>query len=357
MNTDSSSSPTEHPAQEAARAPAVPALNAPVQDHHRLATLLPLCLIGGLLMGVANIVPGISGGAMLLLVGVYAAFIASLADLTSFRWRSTRPWLTVGFVGMGALTSIALLAGPVKYLIVTYRWEVFSVLIGMRLGVIPTVWRMARPPTPALWAGVAGGVVFTGLAALVQYNPQWLGAAGTSAPMLFLGGLIAASATILPGLDGSYLLIVLGQYVPILGAISRFKEAVLAGDVSAALTPMGMLVPFGLGAAIGIGGVSLVLRWLLEHRPKPTLGVLLGVLCGAFIGLYPFARYVPPQLGDTIKGVAVTEQTLPTIEKDDWPLEFFVPTAAQAGWAVLLLVAGFVLAILLARMDPEARKS
>lgn len=326
-----------------------------MSDHHRLPVLAGLGLAGGLLMGVANIVPGISGGAMLLLVGVYAAFLTGLADLTSLRWR-VRAFVAVGCVGLGAMTSILLLAGPVKDLIFHYRWQTYSVLIGMRLGIIPAIWLMARPATGSLWIGMAAGVLVTGLAAIFKYRPDLIGAAGTSPAMLFAGGLMAASATILPGLDGSYLLLLLGQYVPVLGAIDALKDAVVARAWDDAVAPLTLLIPFGLGAAVGIGGVSILLRHLFRKHPKPTFGVLLGVLCGAFIGLYPFAAFRAPVPGESVKGRLLPDaEAAAAVATDDWPLAFFAPTLTQAVSSALLIAAGVALAFALSRLDPENR--
>jgi putative membrane protein len=335
-------------------APTLPATPT-FEDHHPLPVLIGLGLAGGLLMGVANIVPGISGGAMLLLMGVYAAFLTGLADITSLRWR-VRAFVAVGCVGIGALTSIVLLAGPVKDLIFHYRWQTYSVLIGMRLGIIPAIWLLARPATRSLWIGLAAGLLITGLAAIFKYRPDLLGAAGTGPAMLFAGGLMAASATILPGLDGSYLLLLLGQYVPVLAAIDTLKSAVTAADWPATAKPLTLLIPFGLGAAIGIGGVSVLLRWLFNKHPKPTFGVLLGVLCGAFIGLWPFAYFRQPLPGDTIKGRLIADaEAANLVAKENWPLQFFTPTPTQLALCAALIAAGIAAAFLLSRLDPENR--
>ncbi len=348
--------PTD-PALSPAHAPDAGRLAQPMTDHRRLPVLAALGYAGGLLMGVANIVPGISGGAMLLLVGVYAAFLTGLADLTRLRWH-LRAFVAVGCVGLGAMTSIVLLAGPVKDLIFHYRWQSYSVLIGMRLGIIPAIWLLARPATRSLWIGLAAGVLVTGLAAIFKYRPDLLGSAGTGPAMLFTGGLLAASATILPGLDGSYLLLLLGQYVPVLSAIEALKDALVARDFAAAAHPLGLLIPFGLGAALGIGGVSVLLKHLFTRYPKPTFGVLLGVLCGAFIGLYPFAAYRAPAAGETVKGRAIADaDAAALVPKEDWPLSFFSPTPAQALAGLALIAAGIALAFALSRLDPENRRA
>lgn len=356
MSTDAHPPTPSAPATtSAAPAPGTPQF----ADHHALPSLIFLGFVGGLLMGVANIVPGISGGAMLLLMGVYAAFLTGLADITSLRWRF-RAFVAVGCVGVGALISIFLLAGPVKDLLFHYRWQSYSVLIGMRLGIIPAVWKLAGGRAAAsrsLWIGAALGILLTGVAAIFKYRPDLLGAAPTSSPMLFLGGLLAASATILPGLDGSYLLLLLGQYVPVLAAIDRLKDALTAGDLSAATSPFLTLLPFGLGAAIGIGGVAVLLRFLFQRFPRPTFGLLLGVLCGAFIGLYPFATYRAPSVGDTLRGVPIASaEQAAAIKPEDWPLAFFSPTATQTAAALGFIALGVFLAWLLSRLDPENRQ-
>jgi len=328
------------------------------EDNHSIPTLIGLGYVGGLLMGVANIVPGISGGAMLLLVGVYAAFLTGIANIVGLKWQ-TRAFIAVGAVGFGALTSIFLLAGPVKDLIVNYRWQSFAFLIGMRVGIIPSIWRMAKPATRSLWIGFAVGLLLTGVAALLNYRPDLRGQLDTP-PWMFFGGLLSASATVLPGLDGSYLLILLGQYTEILGLVDELKNnLVQQRDLAAAFATGLKILPFAIGAAIGIGGVSLLLKTLFEKYAKPTFGLLLGVLCGAFIGLYPFAKYLPIEVGQKLPkggGGLVTPENIGRFEPDDGLLVFFAPTITQTLLAVAFILAGILAAYLLSLTDPENRR-
>jgi putative membrane protein len=330
--------------------------------HTRTPALAVRGGIGGLLMGAANTVPGVSGGSMLLLMGVYTAFLAALANLTSFRWRSWRSWLLVGMIGCGAATSILLLAGPMKWLVVTYRFQVYCVLIGMRLGIVPVVWRLAvkSPGSRAsLWYGIAAGLLASSAAAVLKYYPDLLGLDAASGGMLFFGGLIAAAVMILPGLDGSYVLMLLGQYAVVLGAVDRFKTAFFSRDTAGVMAELGTLLPFGFGAALGLGGMAMLMRWLLVHFPKPTFGVLVGMLLGALIGLYPFGTYVQPEVGQTVRGVLVTPESMAPggrfseAKRENWPVEMYTPTTAQVGLALLLVLAGFAAAYLLSLVEPE----
>ena len=110
------------------------------------APLLIRSAIGGTLMGLANLVPGISGGTMLLAAGVYPGFISAIAEITTLRFRP-RSIATLGAVVASAALAILLLAGTVKALVEDHRWVMYSLFIGLTLGGLPLVWRLARPAT------------------------------------------------------------------------------------------------------------------------------------------------------------------------------------------------------------------
>ncbi len=93
---------------------------------------------------------------------------------------------------------------------------------------------------------------------------------------------------ILPGVSGGYLLLVLGQYVVILGAIAAAREAASGSDWAGLLESGRVLVPFAIGVLVGVVGVSNVVKLCLDRFPRATLGVLLGLLLGAVVGLWPF---------------------------------------------------------------------
>jgi putative membrane protein len=302
-------------------------------------------------MGLANLVPGISGGTMLLASGVYTEFVEAVAAITSLRIR-LRPVLVLGTVASAAVLAILLLAGPVKELVVHRRWLMYSLFIGLTLGGLPVVWRMARPASRATWLGALAGFVAMGLLSLGQM--QGAGESGDSANFLWLvvGGLAGASAMILPGVSGGYLLLVLNLYVPILAGIERFKDALQGGELSAAMEPaLTVLLPVGIGVLLGVAGVSNLLRWLLRNRRNATLGVLMGLLLGAVLGLWPFQQSVEAVGGETIvKGQLLSAEMLAELEVEDLPTEFFQPGAAQAAAALALILVGFGLTSLIARL-------
>lgn len=315
-------------------------------------------IFGGVLMGLANLVPGISGGTMLLAAGIYTRFIEAISDVTRLRLRA-RSLLVLGLVVVSALAAIVLLSGTIKDLVVERRWVMYSLFIGLTLGGAPIVWRMARPATPAVWVGAACGFIAMAVLAVAQSRGVGAGGGGGGASnlaLLFLAGVAGASAMILPGVSGAYLLLVLGQYVVILASIDRLKEAARAGDVGAAMGEWTVVVPVGVGVVTGVVVVSNVLRWLLARHEKATLGVLLGLLVGAVVGLWPFQRGVAPAAGDVIKGAVLTAETAPLVDPDDWPTAYFAPTAGQAAGSAGLIAAGLGLTLLIARLGADRRR-
>ena len=151
--------------------------------------------IGGVLMGLANLVPGISGGTMLLAAGVYPAFISSIAEVTTLKLRP-RPLILLATIAAAALIAILLLAGLMRALVIEQRWVMYSLFIGLTLGGLPLVWRLARPASFSLWAGAAAA--FAGMVAMSLGLGSGQTGGEASTPFLFFSGLAGASAMILP---------------------------------------------------------------------------------------------------------------------------------------------------------------
>ena len=364
-----SASVSENPAPATAPAPATPSDAPPAPPLPQLAVR---SAVGGLLMGLANLVPGISGGTMLLAAGVYPRFIAAIGEVS--RGKLRKPSLVVlGVVVAAALASIVLLAEPVKELVVHHRWAMYSLFIGLTLGGVPVVWRLIKSDGKggagsSVWIGAVLGFVAMAALALWQTAGGAAEVHNDGYVMLFLAGVAGASAMILPGVSGGYLLLVLGVYVPILSGISAFKDALKAKDI-AAITDVGLhvILPVGLGVLIGVVVVSNVLAWLLKRYQRATLGVLLGLLVGAVVGLWPFQAPVAAEAGMKLKGqvlvqgidedtgepALVYDATGKTMEAEDLPTAFFQPAATQIGGAVLLLGVGLGVTLLIDRLGRE----
>ncbi|MGA1466917.1 MAG: DUF368 domain-containing protein [Phycisphaerales bacterium] len=320
------------------------------------ATWLRLAL-GGMLMGLANLVPGISGGTMLVAAGVYRRFIEAISDLSRLRLR-LGPILTVAVVAGAAVLSIAIFASLVSEALLRLRWGMYAAFIGLTLGGVPVIWRLLRPASVGAWVGAVAGAGVMIAITWVQSGDVAGDQAGGSA-MLFLGGAAGAAAMILPGVSGAYLLLLLGQYRPILEAIRSGASAAAEGEWSGAVDAALTLIPVGLGVVIGLVAVSNLLRWLLRRFEKVTLGVLLGLLIGAPAGLYPFKEGVAPQVGEVFRGEILDEAAVAKLleKPKDWPERSFSPSPIQIGGAVGLAARGFLVTLGVARLgrvkEPE----
>ena len=257
-----------------------------------IASWAPRAVAGGVLMGLANVVPGISGGTMLLAVGIYPRFIEAVADTTRLRLR-LQPLLLLATVAVAGGLAILLLAGVLRDLVVHQRLTMYSAFIGLTLGGVPLVWRLAEPAGRSFWAGAAGGFAAMAGLAVLQSGPTEAGAA--SGPFLLaVAGAAGAAAMILPGVSGAYLLLVLGQYEPILGAIDQVLEGLGNLDVRALFEAAGVLLPVLVGIAVGATVISNAVRLALRRFRQATLGVLMGLLLGAVVGLWPFEDSASP---------------------------------------------------------------
>ncbi len=251
------------------------------------------CAVAGALAGLASLVPGVSGGTMILAVGAYPRLVGAVADLGSLRFRSG-PLASLGIAVGAALAAMFLVAGTARDLIAAHPVAAFGLFLGLAFGGVPVLLGMSRKRGPAFVAGAAVGLfaailpLFVGRSAAAALAP--------SAPAFFAAGVIAAFAMTLPGISGSFLLLLMGMYRPFLDAADRVGDA-LRG--SGALLPAAVAIaPFALGIVLGVVLGSRLVRYSLEKHPKPTLGLLLGLLLGATAGLWPFrtpsgARFAP----------------------------------------------------------------
>lgn len=248
-------------------------------------------------MGLANLVPGVSGGTMVLIMGMYDEFISSVANITRFKF-SRRNVMFLGMLGGVAVVTVASLAGPMRGLVVSQRTAMYALFIGMTLGGVPALWRMTRPLRGGTVVGVLLGVtLMVAIAASgPSTHPSGHDGAAADVPEVVeasygrdaVAGVLGMSAMVLPGISGAYMLLIIGRYEAILGAVALLKEFALSGSAAGRTEALGVIVPVALGAILGLVVVSNLLKWLLRCYPKPTMAALLGILLGSVIGLWPF---------------------------------------------------------------------
>jgi putative membrane protein len=241
-------------------------------------------MVTGFFMGLANLVPGVSGGTMVLALGLYEDFIQAVSDLTRLRFNRRSVLLLMVLAGTASLTILGL-AGVLQYLMEYHLSFMLALFIGMTLGGAPILYRQIRPyDLPSCICAGIGFALMAVIAFMIEpdhVNPSWF--------LFFLGGLVGSSAMILPGISGSYMLLIMGLYLPIITAISNWKDACKNLDIHSIIsTGLSVILPVGLGLVAGIVLLANLLKYLLVRFHCQTIGFLIGLLVGSVMGLYPF---------------------------------------------------------------------
>ena len=287
----------------------------------------------GVTMGSADVVPGVSGGTMAFIMGVYQELIDGIKSfdlevvklLLRLRIREATervPWRFLLALGSGIGAAIITLAGIITWLLEHHPIFLYSFFFGLVLASIVAI------GTHIEWSG---GAVATLLAGTIL--AYWIvGLVPVQMPhdpvTLLLSGMVGITAMILPGISGSFILLILGQYAFVLNAIKNF-------DV---LT----LLPFGVGVVIGITGFARILSWLLHHYHQMTITLLVGFMIGSLRKIWPFKETLET-MGDRHGDV------VPILQRNVLP-DF----ASSAFWISLgLCVAGFILIRVLDRLSDE----
>ncbi|MFM7676405.1 MAG: DUF368 domain-containing protein [Synechococcus sp.] len=264
------SSPESPGSAESAAAEARPAAAEPS---------LPYVLACGLAMGSADVVPGVSGGSMAFILGIYGRLLEAIAGfdagllrlLVAGRWAEAAARVHFGFLVPllgGIAGSVLLLVRPITWLYEFHPQPLFAFFFGLSLGSIVLIARHAHwgmSGLAAMAAGVIGALVLvTRVPVTMPHDPF----------TLFWSGAVAIMAMILPGISGSFLLLVLGQYQHVMEGVKGLDLAVL--------------VPFAAGCAVGLLSFVRLLRWLLELWHGQTVALLVGFMAGSLWKIWPF---------------------------------------------------------------------
>lgn len=340
----------------------------------------------GICMGVADIIPGVSGGTIAFITGIYEALISAIASfdaifikkLFTFHWKEALSEVHLRFIFClytGVALAIMSSASLMHFLMDNYPVLTWAVFFGLIAGSILIVFREVG--RWSLWRGVlllGGGVAawhICGLIPVQTPDTLWF---------MFLCGVIAICAMILPGISGSFLLLILGKYYYITGALHTVIESAklamgldLAGAY-ALLADTGIfwaLFFFQVGQLVGIVSFSRFLKWLLAKWHEGTMCVLAGLMIGAMRKIWPWRHSI--ELADNGEKLKVIRDTL--VLPWDYGQEFTRHISvirdgavtqeitekisgldAQPLLAVLLMLAGFGFVILLELLARDNNK-
>jgi len=284
----------------------------------------------GVAMGAADLVPGISGGTIALITGIYDRLLNAItaADPMAMslllRGQLKPLWQRIdgNFVAAllaGVITAVLGLANGIQWLLATHPLFLWSFFFGLVAASSAMLWRQECPEPTITHALIAliGGVAAVGisLAPIQTFD---------ATPMsFFVAGALAICAMILPGISGSFILILLGMYVPVISALVEF-------DVP-------RLLLFGAGCVAGLMAFARVLQKLLAQYRTITMALLAGFLGGSLAALWPWQ--VPIQTFVDRHGVERVVQSLPVT-----PVSY-AQVIGDSQWFTCLVMAGMGLAL------------
>lgn len=225
----------------------------------------------GVLMGVCDLIPGVSGGTIALILGIYEQFISSLSFVFSSlknikRLLQSREFSFLLSLGLGILTSIFGFSRVMKFLLDNFSVPTFSFFIGLVGASIFLVTREVKKFHPTLLIFLVLGFVF-GFFLSGSFHTQ----VSHSLPWIFFSGFVAVSAMVLPGISGAYILTILGQYEYLLSAVISLRIPVIG--------------VFSGGALLSFFVMSNFLKWLLSRHHDATIVFLIGIMVGGLRSL------------------------------------------------------------------------
>lgn len=250
---------------------------------------IPVIVLKGFGMGTADVIPGVSGGTIALITGIYDRLLAAIKSFNGevikaaltfqfgkafslFHWKFLFSLLT----GIASAILFFTKVVPLPLLIYTQPEPVYGLFFGLILGSVLVISRKLFPVDLLMTAGIAAGTVIGYVTVtLVPFETP------SELPFIFLYGVVAIIAMILPGISGSFILLILRKYDYIFGNIGLL-------GTSETLPALGILTVFAFGCLTGITLFSHVLSWLLKHYYRPTMAVLVGFLLGTLWVIWPW---------------------------------------------------------------------
>lgn len=249
-------------------------------------------ILKGSLVGVANIIPGVSGGTMAVSMGIYDKLITAVTHIFKDFKKSLRILLPIV---IGAVLGIGILAFVIKWLFANYPVQTNLLFIGLIVGGLPVIWKKTKEQRITAGAIVA----FLVFLAIVILFPIFGNGTGTEVILtpgigmflkLIVVGIIAAATMVIPGVSGSMMLMILGYYNPILNTITGFISSAAALDTAGMMSYVWILIPFGIGVVVGIFAIAKFVEYVFEHAPAIAYCAILGLIVGSPIAILAMAQ-------------------------------------------------------------------
>lgn len=243
-------------------------------------------ILKGMVVGLANIIPGVSGGTMMVSMGIYDRLIMLL---THFVKKFKEAMQLVVPLVIGMLLAIALLSKVITKMFEAIPLQTTLLFIGLIIGGLPLIFGKVKGKKIAMPQIIAFAVFFVvvvGLSLVGESSDRTADVTFTVGNVikLFLAGALAAATMVIPGVSGSMVMMIIGYYTVIIGTISGLLDALVALDIAGILAACGVLVPFGIGVIVGIVGVAKLIEFVFKKYYLTAYWAIIGLIVGS-----PFA--------------------------------------------------------------------
>lgn len=244
-------------------------------------------IIKGMMIGIANIMPGVSGGTLAVSMGIYDKLIHCITHILS-EFKESMKFLLPIFAGAGI--ALVALTFVIEALFQYYPIPTNLLFIGLIVGGLPPVVTKVKSHKLSFGHILAGLLFFAlvvGMAMMGDNGNRQVTLNLGIVPMikLVLVGIIAAATMIIPGVSGSMVLLILGYYEPIIQQITAFCTAVITLDMAGILHGIAILLPFGIGVLIGILGIAKIIKIIFEKYPVYAYCAIIGLIAASPIAI------------------------------------------------------------------------
>jgi putative membrane protein len=298
----------------------------------------------GLAMGAADVVPGVSGGTIAFISGIYEELIETIhkIDLGFFTiWKKegfkaawkhyNLSFLLALFAGV--FISILSLAKVITSLLDTYPIMVWSFFFGL---VIASIVYVGQQITKWNVSMVIGLLVATILSYLITIAEP-IGTAD-STWFLFFAGFIAIIAMILPGISGAFILLLMGAYTSVIGIVTQLASGITSLNTTILFEALGKLMIFAVGALVGLKVFSKALNWMFKHHKNLILAVLIGFMVGALNKIWPWKEVIEYRTNHAGEQVPFLERSILPQNFDGNPYVLYAVVFAIIGFLTIFLL-------------------
>lgn len=245
-------------------------------------------VLKGMVIGIANIIPGVSGGTMAVSMGIYDKLIHCLTHLFKELKESIKFLLPVLIGAAIALVGLSFVITPAfEY----FPLQTNCLFIGLIVGGLPAVWTKVKGKSLKASYVIPFLIFFVLVVGMAAMGETEGAAADLSLSVgsvikLFLVGILASATMVIPGVSGSMILLLIGYYNPIVAAIKSFVEALVAFDMAGILQGCGVLIPMGIGIVVGIFAIAKIIEIIFEKFPMQAYWAIIGLIVASPIAIF-----------------------------------------------------------------------